>query len=69
MSIAMDVPDGTVAVVLLEWAPDGGLLARYAEGQDRVPATREHAARALTALAAALLEQSIDLDTEATDAH
>jgi len=67
MSLGMvdvSVPAETVALVLIEHGDDGELLARYAESRERVPAPKRQVALALLQLAAVLIEQADDLDSE-----
>lgn len=62
-----DLPDATMAVVLLSHANDGGLDATYAERRVAVPAPRRQVAEALRRLARSLDEQADALDTPPGD--
>jgi hypothetical protein len=58
-TVELEVPQGTVAVVLLSRTEDGALQARYAESRGQVPATREQVTDALLRLA-------VEIDTQRT---
>jgi hypothetical protein len=57
VSLELEVPEGTAAVVLLARNDDGDLVARYAESRGQVPAPRAH-------VITALLELAFELDTQ-----
>lgn len=57
MAMEIEVPDTTVAVVLLSRTDDGSLLARYAEARGQVSATRSQTIDALLRLAVELDDQ------------
>jgi hypothetical protein len=61
-TVELEVPPGTVAVVLLSRTEDGDLQAVYAESRGQVPATREQVADALLRLAVEIDTQRTKLD-------
>lgn len=67
--VSVDVPVGTVAVVLLRWTDAGELEARFAESRTAVPAPRDIVVDALVRLAVELDRQRQELDSEAEVGH
>lgn len=68
-SVVMDLPEGTVAVVLFAHGEHGDLLARYAEGRELVPAPRRQVIDALLRLALELKYQADELERSVPHDH